>query len=143
MDKESVKDKDIVIQLNDKNIYSVSQFLRKYDSSETSHDRIANITRFTKFLDAKVFIDTNDPRYSHIYEGIDVIVKRVVAELTKLDPYFAFVKLRRTGSSTSGVKVGLPHESDYVLALPKDKQLISGKPFDSVTIFLIFLWCKI
>ena len=74
-------------------------------------------------------------RYSNIYQGIDVIVKRAVAELVKTDEYFTYVKIRRTGSSISGVKVGLPHESDYVMELPKDKQLKTKCSFDSGTLF--------
>ena len=121
MAQANVNNKDIVIQLNCNLAYNVSQFIRKHDSQKSSPNLTDNLNKFIKRLDVKVYINTDDPRYSHIYQGIDTIVKRVMAELTKLDPYFAFVKLRQTGSSMSGVKVGLPHESDYVLELPKDK----------------------
>ena len=35
----------------------------------------------------------------------------------------------------SGVKVGLPHESDYVMEVPRDRQLKTGKTFDLKTLF--------
>ena len=135
MARASSKEEDICIKLNDKCIYDVSKFLRKYDAKAISRKRLETFNEFTQLLDAKTYIDTNDPGYSHIYQGIDTLVNRVVEELIKLDPYFTHVKLRRTGSSTSGVKVGLPHESDYVLELPKDKQLRSGESFDRNTLF--------
>ena len=100
--------------------YNVSEFLRRHESDD-SRKYMAKVESFTKLLDAKVHIDADDQRYAHIYQGIDIIVKRVVAELTKLDSFFAKVKLRQTGSITSGVNVGLPHESDYALELPNDK----------------------
>ena len=121
------KRKDINVQLNDELFYNVSKFLRKNDAKSSSHNRKEKLNEFTQLLDARVFIDTNDSRYSHIYQGIDTIVKRVMVELAKVDPKFAYVKLRRTGSSTSGVKVGLPHEADYVLELPQDTQWRSGQ----------------
>ena len=103
--------------------------------SEESKDFLAKVDTFTKRLDAKVHIDKNDPKYSHIYQEMDTIVKRVAAELTKLDPFFAEVKLRQTGSIISGVNVGLPHESDYMMELPEGKKLIAGKDFNRHTLF--------
>ena len=92
--------------------YSVSDFLRRHNCSRISKDNLVN---FIDLLDKNVYIDTSDPKYSHIYQGIDMIVKRLLVELTKIDQYFAKIKLRRTGSSISDGKVGLTHESDYVL----------------------------
>ena len=136
MAQASTEDEDMCIQFNYDFVYNVSDFLRQYDSSAYAKIRMKKFNEFIQLLDMKVFIDTNDPRYSHIYQGIDTIVKRVIEELMKLDSFYVHVNLRRTGSSTSGVKVGLPHEADYVLGLPKDKQLVSGDSFDRRTLFL-------
>ena len=139
MDQIGDKDKDIIIdfvQNRNKSIcYNVSQFLRLLESDEVSRRRIANADKFIGVLDAKVNIDASNPRYSLIYKCIDIIVKRVLSELVKLDPFFAEVKLRRTGSSMSEVKVGLPHESDYVLELLRGRLLRTGKAFDYTTLF--------
>ena len=104
MAQASSKEDDICIQLNDTVNYNVSQFLRQHDSNASSHKRIEQLNEFLQLLDEKVYIDTNDPRYLHIYQGIDTIVKRVIEELIKFDPYFSYVQLQRTGRSTSGVK---------------------------------------
>ena len=118
-----MKDDDIVIHLGhtccfengaEQIHYKVSDFPRR-QKTKSSSNWLENLNKFVELLDAKVHVDTNSPRYSHIYEGIDLIVKRVLAQLVKLVPNFANANLRRTGSSVSGVKVGLPHESDYVL----------------------------
>ena len=114
--------------------YNISRFLRQH---KFSRNQIANIDQFIQLLDAKVYVDTSDTSYSHIYKGIDIIVKRLFADLTKLDPFFAYVKLRQTGSSMSGVKVGLPHEADYVLELPRDKQLSWEETFNELTLIRI------
>ena len=125
---------------NDDNVtkfdYNVSEFLRIHGSNEYLA-RVANADKVVHLLDAKVHIDTSDPKYAHIYQGIDTIVKRVVAGLSQLDPFFAKCKLRQTGSSMSGVKVGLPHESDYVLETPSDKLLKTGKPLDIMSLPLL------
>ena len=121
LDKASAVNNDIIIPLAKtidincgvKNLnYNVSDFLRLH------RQPLDNVDEFVDLLDANIHIDPNDQRYSHIYQGIDVIVKRVVSELSKSNPSFVNAKLRQTGSSTSGVKVGLPHESDYVLNTP-------------------------
>ena len=127
----SDQDEDIIIHLGDIHgndgvdkdeiYYNVSDFLRHHDSNICLRKRIASISKLANILDKKVYINTSDQCYSHIYKGIDIIVKRLVAELTKSDEYFADAKLRKTGSSMSGLKVGLPHESDYVLELPEYK----------------------
>ena len=145
MHSASDKQNDIFIHLGkirqgyssgDENIdYNVSQFLRLHDSNESFRHKITNADKFIHLLDAKVYIDTSDPKYSHIYQGIDIIVNHVVLELAKLDSFFADVKLRQTGSSMSGVKIGLPHEADYVMELPKDKRLKKGDSFN-ITLYL-------
>ena len=138
MNQPSDLDDDIIVPLGhdwyDKENridYNASEFLLRHDSSR---NLIANVERITHLLDKKVHIDTNDPKYSHIYQGIDIIVKRLLAELAQLDPFFVKVKSRRTGSTLSDVKVGLPHEVDYVFELPKGETLRTGLAFDRYTL---------
>ena len=88
--------------------YNVSEFLRRHKST-CADNRITNVNAFVRHFDEKVHVSATDPRYSHIYKGIDTIVHRLVEELGKLDPFFKFTKLRQTGSILSNVKVGLPN----------------------------------
>ena len=130
--RQLCKDMDIVIPLMDDNIlvYNVSDFLRRHSSQKNHSKWVENANRFIKLLDKKVHVDASDPRYSHIYKGIDTIVHRLTNELGFTDTFFKFAKLRKTGSISSNVKVGLPHEADYTLELPRNKTLKNGKHLD-------------
>ena len=118
--------------VEDRKRYNVSKFLRENSSSDMD---IEKLNTFIQTLDKHFNIDKNDPRYSHIYRGIDIIMKRVVSELAKADSYFSKAKLRPTGSIHSGVKVGLPHEADYLLDVPEDKTLDTGTVIKNNTLF--------
>ena len=114
-------------------VYNVSDFLRRHSLKANSSKWIKNANEFIRLLDKKVHVDASGPRYAHIYQGIDTIVHRVFEELRRLDPFFKFAKLRQTGSISSNVKVGLPHEADYTLEIPRDKKLNNGKSLDGET----------
>ena len=144
MNKTGEEKKDKVIYIgnyslihedNDIN-YNISHFLRNHGSNK-HRKRIENLNTFTHLLDAKLHIDTSDPKYKHIYQGIDIIVKRVVSYISKIDHTFSNAKLIKTGSSMSGVKVGLPHEANYILELPE--KLSSGKSVDTGYLFALVL----
>ena len=62
--------------------YNVSRFLRKNATSDTHMDYI---NLFIKKLDMQVHVDASDPRYSHIYHGVDIIMKRLTDALAKVD----------------------------------------------------------
>ena len=115
--------------------YNISEFLRQHKSNERSDNRISKANEFVRLLDGKVHVSASDSRYRYIYEGIDTIVHRLVEELGKVDPFFKYTKLRKTGSISSDVKVGLPHEADYVLELPKNKTLSCGTKMDGQMLY--------
>ena len=123
------EDSNIVIrigyndQLNEPVSYNVSKFRKKIRENIHSDTDIEQLNNFILKLDEKVHVDLNDPRYSHIYRGIDLILERLVSELANVDSYFTEATLHPTGSIYSGVKVGLPHEADYLLKVPNDKSL--------------------
>ena len=112
--------------------YNVSEILREQFTSDTDMDKL---NTFIMDLDKKVHIDASDPRYSHIYRGIDIIMNRLVSELTKADSCFAEAKLRHTVSIYSNVKVGLPHETDYLLEVPDNRKMDIGDAFENATLF--------
>ena len=102
----SARDDDFYINLGTKVVgghisepvkldYNLSNFFRLYDSKESLRYKIANADKFTHLLDAKVYIGTSDQKYSHIYQGIEIIMNSVVLELKKMDNFFAHVKLRQ------------------------------------------------
>ena len=63
MAQASTKDEDICMQFNDDFVYNVFNFLRQYDNNASSKNRIKTFDEFIKLLDAKVYINTHDPRY--------------------------------------------------------------------------------
>ena len=95
--------------------YNVSQFLQTYTYD---HHKVERMNAFTVRLDELMHVSKSDPRYILIYSGKDTIMERLMLELASLDPVLALSKLRATGSISSNVKVGLPHEADYVCELP-------------------------
>ena len=86
-----------------------------------SPDHRTKIDKLTKELDDKVRIDKCDHRYKPIYDGIDVIVKRICKHMALSHSSFVDVKCQLTGSISSRTKVGLPHEADYLLKIPAEK----------------------
>ena len=98
-EQKGTKDRDIQVQIrplyilgtkynqNTNYLYNVSEFLRKHKSDESGDNSIAKTNEFVQILDEKVHVSASDPRYSHIYQGIDTIVQRLVKELGKLDPF--------------------------------------------------------
>ena len=124
--------KDIIIPLivcHDKETfysYNVSRFLRKHRSKINSRKWIENAKEFIRLLDKKVHVDPSDAKYAHIYQGIDIIVQRLIHKLGNFDPLFERAKLLQTGSISSNIKVGLPHEADYTLEIPHNKTLNDG-----------------
>ena len=63
-----------------------------------------------------------------MYLGTDRIVDRICAKLAEVEPEsYDHVTKQRTGSSYSGLKVGLPHEVDYLLVVTDD--LLSCRDF--------------
>ena len=64
-------------------------------------------------------------------------MKRLVSDLAKIDSFFAEASLHPTGSIYANVKVGLPHEADYLLVVPEDKTLKTGNAFQEHTLYEI------
>ena len=58
----------------------------------------------------------SDPRYKTIYQDANTIIERF-CDILRNDQRFKNATIRRTGSIESGVKVGLPNESDHLLEL--------------------------
>ena len=50
-----------------------------------------------------------------IYDETDIIVKRLSNKLAQKHEMYTNTTVRQTGSIESGMKVGLPHETDYLL----------------------------
>ena len=116
--------------------YNVSKFLREHKFSDADIDKLIN---FIRKLDKHIHVDKDDPRYSQFYRGIDIIMKRVVSELAKANSYFSETKLRLTGSIHSGVKVGLPHEADYLFDVLKNNTIDTGTIFKNDTLYRMVL----
>ena len=120
--KSPDENKDVIIkgvltnifQLEDDYEYNVSDFLRKCHAKPNKW--IANVKSFARELDTKVHVDASDPRYKTIYQDTNTIIERF-CDILRNDLRFKNATLRRTGSIESGVKVGLPHESDLLLEL--------------------------
>ena len=119
------KSKIKIIDVN----YNVSRFLRQNSSSEW----ITKANSFTRKLNHKVQVGSGNSRYTHIYKGVNIIVERIAEELTNRDPLFTGAKLHPTGSISSNVKVGLPHEADFLLELIQNKKLSGAKKLDVAT----------
>ena len=81
-------------------------------------------------LDKQVHIDANDPRNKAIFQDIDTIVNRLCEKLKQNHSCYENVYVRRTGSIDAGVKVGLPHETDYLLYVPES--IINDQSLDSL-----------
>ena len=65
--------------------YNVSTFLHEHDSSDTD---VEDLNNFIQKVDKQVHVDASDPKYNHIYRGVDIIMKRLVNELSKVDSFF-------------------------------------------------------
>ena len=97
--------------------YNVGRFLDLINSRDKSlHDRINS---FAAALDKKVTIDRYDSKFKPIYDGLDEIVAKIAHGLkTKIPHIYSGLEVISTGSQTSSVKVGLPHEADFLFRLP-------------------------
>ena len=139
--KTEDKDTNIVFRIVDvwdsaTTQYNVSKFLRGLSSSQTDID---DLNTFIYKLDKQVHVDASESKYNYIYHGVDIIMNRLLSELARADSFFEYTKLRPTGSIHSNVKVGLPHETDYLLEVPKDKTLKAGVVFNKGTLYEIVL----
>ena len=109
--------------------YNLSRFLRRCVTCESTKTLIAKMNDAIPLIDAKIHVDPSDPKYMHIYQGIDTIVRRLIAKLADSNEYYKNTKLRKTGSTFSNTKVGLPHEADYMLELPDDERFKTDHRF--------------
>ena len=113
--------KDIVITLGNTGYqgklltYDVTNFLEMIQNK--SDQTISNINDFTYILDKNIHIDKYHPQYRIIYKELEIILNRLSNELSNTDPSYEDAILRSTGSIYGNVKVGLPHEADFVLVL--------------------------
>ena len=85
----------------DEIIYNVSESIRRGKWLQS-----AELNAFAKTLDAKVFIDPNSERYGHIYNGMNIIARRIVSKLSQKSQCVYRDYLKLVGSSFSDVKVG-------------------------------------
>ena len=96
--------------------YNVDKFLRFINSrGQKWHHRLNS---FTTALEKKVSINKSDPKIEPIYDGINCIVKGIAISLKEnLSHFYGELEVIPTGSQTSRVKVGLPHEADFLFNL--------------------------
>ena len=87
-----------------------------YSKPKEWHD---TLDLFIRKLDDEIRIDKH--RFRAIYDGTSRIAKLVCKRLAKKSRKFAGITLESTGSLASGVKVGLPHEEDFLLQLDLSK----------------------
>ena len=80
-------------------------------------------------------VDPKHVKYKHIYKGIDIIVRRIAAELAIVEPVFLLAKWQPTGSISSDIKVGLPHEVDFLLYLPSDSRFKMYRQLKGCTLY--------
>ena len=69
-------------------------------------------------------IDVQTEEYKHIYDELDDVVEGILNLVRATDPRLLTIRKRRTGSIESGVKVGFPHETDYVIEVNGELQKI-------------------
>ena len=97
--------------------YNVGNFLRFIKSRDQTWRNRLDI--FTDALERRVSIDKTHSNVEPIYTELDHIVKKIASGLqTKLPYIYGDMEVIPTGSQTSGVKVGLPHEADFLFKLP-------------------------
>ena len=108
--------------------YNISNFLRK--CLEKPNDWISKANSFTKALDRKVHVSASDLKYKQIYQETNIIIERF-CDILKNDARFKAASLRRTGSIRADVKVGLPHETDYLLQL-KHLDVFKDEPIEKL-----------
>ena len=97
--------------------YNVELFLKFVNSQHPKWRERLN--EFTAALDKQVTIDSSNPNIQNVYEEIDIVVKRLANGLiANIPELYNDLEVIPTGSQTSKVKVGLPHETDYLFKVP-------------------------
>ena len=66
-----------------------------------------------------VHIPKHGSKYEHIYRELDIIISTLCCYLAS-HSLFKDIEYERTGSVEAGVKVGYPHEADYLLDVPQN-----------------------
>ena len=97
--------------------YNVDTFLKFIKSrNQKWQDRLDG---FTATIDKRVSIDKEDPKIKPIYDEMHDIIMQIASGLKKNQPeIYSDMEVILTGSHSSRVKVGLPHEADYLFKLP-------------------------
>ena len=123
--------------------YSPKKFLDILDSKPKKWH--SNLISFTNALDAKVTIRKDNQEHADIIKGVQTLVDFICAELPKHDEKtYKGVTRISTGSQNSGFKVGLPHESDFLLKLthkPEPKDHSTPPTQYKEAIVDAFYWC--
>ena len=103
--------------------FNISDFLRRHLCKPKSW--ISELNQFTKRIDARIHMDPNsDEHVKHIWISLETFLENVLGELQKnsnITGWFKNAFLIPTGSMYSNVKVGYPHEADYLLVLENPK----------------------
>ena len=96
--------------------YKVDNFLAFINKQDKKW--LDRLDAFTSALDKRVHIDKSDKKIKPIYRALDDFVQWIATELkTKIPHIYADMDVISTGSQTSGVKVGLHHEADFLFKL--------------------------
>ena len=97
--------------------FNVTDFLRKFNSY--SHERIRQLDLHMEAFDRRVHINTQIPGYAQIYNTVGGLLGSIVDKLKSKNSMFNNSYLMQAGSIYGDIKVGLPHEADYLLVLPR------------------------
>ena len=115
--RDQIKSGDVLIKyLHDCDGYNISRFLATCKQKPKSwHD---DLNECVLQLEEEVKVDLSNPKIKEIYNGVETLIIRLCQHVPRKDKLFTGMKPRLTGSISAGVKVGLPHEADYILEIP-------------------------
>ena len=96
--------------------YNVSNFLRNYKMSFGPNNK--KIKMFINTLDRRVLVDTTVDKYKPLMDSLNTIIDNICTKIANADKRCSKITKLLTGSIKAGVKVDLPFEVDFLLALP-------------------------
>ena len=100
-------------------LLNVSRWHAVYSPIDESHSNVRMDT-FIQEIDRIFRINPqSNVDDKAIYHTLDIFINRICELLPSLDKTFSGVRFRLTGSMLAETKIGLPHESDYIIEISR------------------------